>query len=253
MSILIAVTEETNRQGVNNPPIPKLYGAPSISLVRDNGTSATIILDGKKLNEERIVSESYSVITDLVATGYTDSMISLTQTNGELVTLKASGIVEAYDNSDGKGVVIYRDNEKTEDIPYIVEETISDISSLVPSSYKSYIVRLSQTGTNNPVATVVVDELGYSAFSWARFATGFYGLVPIPSLVASKTAVYVGLNVFNLTGSVEMVEAYESFGFIAVETSTIDSTAIGTPTTTTNADDVLQVIAPTLIEIRVYD
>jgi len=253
MSILISVTEETNRQGANNPPIPKLYGVPSISLVRDNGTSATIILDGKRENEERIVSESYEAIDGLVTTGYTDSMVSLTQTNGELITVKASGIVEVYDNDSGKGVVRFRDSEKVEDTIYTVEETLSDISTLVPVGYKSYVVRLSQTGTNAPVPTIVVDELGWSAFSWSRFSAGFYGLVPTPATVTSKTAVFVGLNVVDNVGAVEMIEAYEIVGFIAVETSSIDSTAIGTPTTTTQKDDVMQVLGPTLIEVRVYD
>lgn len=134
MSILLQVTEESNRQGRNTPPINKLYGIPSISLVRDNGTSATIILDGKRNNEERIVSEPYDSIKALTNSGYTDFILPLNQTNGKEILLRASNIVEIYDNPEGKGVVRFRDEDKSEDITYTVDENIESIIGLTPSS-----------------------------------------------------------------------------------------------------------------------
>ena len=129
MSILLQVTEETNRQGLNTPPITKLYGVPNISLVRDNGVSATIMLDGRRNNEERIVSESYATVLALISSGYTDLFLSLTQTNGSPLLVKASKIIEVYDNENSKGVVRYRDNQKSEDDFYTVEENVETIIS----------------------------------------------------------------------------------------------------------------------------
>jgi len=37
-----------------------------------------------------------------------------------------------------------------------------------------YVARLTQTGTGNPVTTVLRNELGFDV-SWVRFAPGFYG------------------------------------------------------------------------------
>ena len=133
MPILIQVTEESNRQGTNNPPIDKLYGVPSMSLVRDNGTSATIILDGKRTNEERIVSETYTEIMNLIEPGYTDAFIDLNQTNGESLSLRAGKIVEIQADESGNSIVRYRDNEKQEDIQYIVTENFATILSLLPA------------------------------------------------------------------------------------------------------------------------
>ncbi len=134
MSILIQVTEESNRQGVNNPAISKLYGVPFISLVRDNGASATVILDGKRSNEERIVSESYASISTLVNAGYIDSLISLNQVDGELVSLKTSGIVEAQEDQSGNSIIMYRDSEKQVDVQYVVTESMVAILALIPTA-----------------------------------------------------------------------------------------------------------------------
>jgi len=134
MSILIQVTEESNRQGTNNPFIQKLYGVPNISLIRDNGTSASIIIDGRKNNEERIVSESYETIKLVVEEGYIDFVIPLTQLGGRKVLLRASNIIEAYNTGTGKprAIVRYRDNDKTEDDLYTLDQNISEILDLVP-------------------------------------------------------------------------------------------------------------------------
>jgi len=136
MSILIQVTEESNRQGANNPFIQKLYGVPNISLIRDNGASASIIIDGRKNNEERVVSESYETIKLAVESGYIDFVVPLTQLDGRKVLLRASNIIEAYNTgtSNSNAVLRYRDEDKSEDDLYTLEENISEILNLVPST-----------------------------------------------------------------------------------------------------------------------
>jgi len=153
MGILIPITEKSNRQGSNTPPVSKLYGVPNISLIRDNGTSATIILDGKREVEERIVSETYAAIKSLVEVSYSDFLLPLNQTDGNQLSLKASGVVEVYNDTESKGVVRYRDNENSEDTIYHVEENISSILLLIPETegLASQLNIDNSTGDNNIV------------------------------------------------------------------------------------------------------
>ena len=51
MSLLIPITELTNRQGANLNPVPKLYGVPSIAKIRERGSSSVIIMDGKEIKK----------------------------------------------------------------------------------------------------------------------------------------------------------------------------------------------------------
>lgn len=160
MSILIAITEETNRQGTHNTPIFKLYGANFISKVVDNGTSATIILDGKRENEERIISESYTVVTDFIKDGYINFVLPLTQVGGRKIALNAESIVEISSNADGNSVVRYRDDEKIEDEIFIVTDNIVTILLSVPTTLtglSNYRVELTQA----QVRTLNSDNGGY--------------------------------------------------------------------------------------------
>ena len=159
MAILIPVTEETNRQGVNNPFISKLYGVPFINKIRENGVKSTIILDGKRNDEERIVSESKSTIDALVSSGYLDFMFNLTVKNvsGSLnddypysASLKASQIVEVYSNPEtpSDSIVRYRDESKQEDTLYTVDEDLAAIISLMSSYSLSDVVSNGDTLSN---------------------------------------------------------------------------------------------------------
>jgi len=144
MGVLIPITEETNRQGTNDPFISKLYGIPFINKIRENGAKSTIILDGKRYDEERIVSESKSTIDALVNSGYLDFMFNLTVKNvsGSLnddypysISLTASQIVEVYKDSEtpSDSIVRYRDDSKQEDTLYTVDEDLAAITALMPS------------------------------------------------------------------------------------------------------------------------
>ena len=144
MGVLIPITEETNRQGTNDPFISKLYGIPFINKIRENGAKSTIILDGKRYDEERIVSESKSTIDALVNSGYLDFMFNLTVKNvsGSLnddypysISLTASQIVEVYEDSEtpSDSIVRYRDDSKQEDTLYTVDEDLAAITALMPS------------------------------------------------------------------------------------------------------------------------
>lgn len=251
MSLLIPVTELTNRQGLNSSPIPKLYGVPSIVKVRERGSSSAIIMDGKKVNEERTVSEDYTTIKALVNDGIQDFIISLNETNGKKVLLKASKIVEVYENTVGNSIVRYRGSERAEDIFYIVTETMDDMRGLIPTSpqYKSYISRLTQTGTSAPTEVVIKDEIGMGA--WSRFATGFYGNIPLTPLVSDKTAVFGSINFAdNISDDMYSVFMYEAVGFVAVNTGLMQSGGSGNP-----VDRVLEDgrLTNTVIEIRSYN
>lgn len=144
MGVLIPITEETNRQGTNDPFISKLYGIPFINKIRENGAKSTIILDGKRYDEERIVSESKSTIDALVNSGYLDFMFNLTVKNvsGSLnddypysISLTASQIVEVYEDSEtpSDSIIRYRDDSKQEDTLYTVDEDLAAITALMPS------------------------------------------------------------------------------------------------------------------------
>lgn len=207
MSLLIPITELTNRQGANLNPVPKLYGVPSIAKIRERGSSSVIIMDGKKVNEERTVSEDFATVEALVNDGIQDFIITLNETNGNKIGLKASQIVEIYENALTNSIVRYRDNERSEDIFFTVSETMDDIRGLVPTSpqYKSYISRLTQVGTSAPTEVVIKDEIGMGA--WARFATGFYGNIPLVALVSDKTAVF-GSVTFGVSPTDDMYSVY---------------------------------------------
>jgi hypothetical protein len=173
MSILISITELTNRQGTNNPPVPKLYGVPFINQVINNGTSATIILNGKRNNEERIISETSTEILALTNVGYKDFILEVTLTSGVIIGLKASQIVEAEADNSGNTIIRFRDYEKQEDTPYTITETLSEILDLCPITPKVYFANLAISGTDAPVATVIQNDLGGEVV-WSRFASGWY-------------------------------------------------------------------------------
>jgi hypothetical protein len=163
MSILIAVTEKTTRQGTHPTPIPKLYGVPFITQLLDNGTSATVILDGKRDNEERIVSETYATVEALANVGYIDFLLPLTITeDGSSISLRACAIVEVYDNNAGKGVVRYRDAEKIEDKFYTVDEDIAAIVALIPTvSESAGTFQYEKTFTQAEVRAFNTDNGGF--------------------------------------------------------------------------------------------
>jgi len=187
MGILLPVTETSNRQGVLNPSVPKLYGIPYISKVRDVNGRTTIILDGKKVNEERIVSDTYDDLSVLLATSYSDFGLALTvnSVSGNKVdnypvslVIKASSIVEAYDNTNGSGgVVRVRDEDLKEDIFYFTTEDIAAIQALVPANpasrpYTVYSAIITQAGEDAPVPAVLENTVG--SVVWARTGAGTY-------------------------------------------------------------------------------
>jgi hypothetical protein len=52
--------------------------------------------------------------------------------------------------------------------------------------YSTYVARVTQSGTNAPVATVISNNTGLT-FTWARLNTGSYTVSPSSSFVVNKT------------------------------------------------------------------
>ncbi len=137
---LINVTEIKNRQLTHTTPIAKLYGTIFIKNTRSNGINCTIFMDQKYLDEERVVSETFSAINALTNGGYIDFLITLTvkEINGLTVgtayqqSFRASQIVEAYDNGSDSDIK-FRVADRKEDDIYTVDESLAAIMLLVPS------------------------------------------------------------------------------------------------------------------------
>lgn len=146
MGILLYVTEERNRQGSLNIPAPKLYGIPYITKMRANGNKTNIFISsGSDVQEERVVSESYSDLNLLANIGYVDFLIPLTvigisgNVNDNypyIASLKASDIVEVSQSASNQNnsIVRYRNPSRKEDIFYTVQEDLATIQSITPAS-----------------------------------------------------------------------------------------------------------------------
>jgi len=154
MSILVPVTEESNRQGALRTPVSKLYGIPHVSLMRSRGSKTVLFIGGVVL-EERLVSQDYATLDPLFNSGYSDFLLPLNVigTGGNIndtypykVSLRASNIVEIYEQEEdpSNSVVRYRDNEKKDDKLYIVDESINDILSL-STGINSFSIELNQS------------------------------------------------------------------------------------------------------------
>jgi hypothetical protein len=64
--------------------------------------------------------------------------------------------------------------------------TVSSVSSLVNKGYKDYVFIFTQKDNNNPVVTELNNDTGLT-FTFTRFSTGQFHLVPSDSLDVSKT------------------------------------------------------------------
>lgn len=191
---LINVTEEKLRQLTHAPsPIAKLYGTKYISSTRANGSKCTVIMDGKYVNEERLVSETFSAINTLTTGGYIDFLITLTvkELNGVAVTtaysqsFRASQIVEAYaDPADANdSVVRVREDGRKEDDLYTVDETLAAIMLLVPDVDATIGAAPGTPGTNvtashqsgdgvRYVTTLTLTNVSYTIAGAANEAVG---------------------------------------------------------------------------------
>lgn len=61
---------------------------------------------------------------------------------------------------------------------------VTSLDAATPLPYKSYVVVLNQTGVTNPVATVIVNELG--SMVWTRNDVGVYTLTSDAKFKAGK-------------------------------------------------------------------
>ena len=261
MGVLIPITEISNRQGVNNAPVSKLYGAPHISKIRSRGSNTAVFI-GSETYEERVISETYDDISPLVSSGYLESLISLTVTglSGNIndkypykTSLKTSNIIEVYKNESypSKSIVRYKDEHKQGDVLYTVSESLTDIQALIPASKKVYSAIYSQTGTNPPVEDQVFEnELG-GTISWIYIIPGFYFGTLVGAFPAGKTVVKP--MVFSVIGATTLVQR-ETLRFsddsIAILTNKIVSQGAGVDAIPVGINDAMSLA---LVEIWVYE
>lgn len=175
MSILIPVSEERNPQLLHKTPVSKLYGVPFINSIRDkiSGVGSIVEMDGKNNNEVREVSDLYSAIDILAKVGYIDFMlpINVKSVSGNQrdsypysYSIKASSIVEAYANPNdaSDSIIRVRDNEKQEDKLYTVDETLAEITALIPAAGGgSEYLSFSRSFTQAEVRTLNTLNGGY--------------------------------------------------------------------------------------------
>jgi hypothetical protein len=256
MSILIQGTEIQNSQG-QSTLIVKLYGVPFINALRARDTDCVIVLDGRRNNEERVVSETYSAISALASVGYIDFVLPVTvkavsgvnrDSYPYSLSIKASQIVEIYANpqDSNDSIIRARDEDKIEDVFYTVDETLAAIVALIPSvaaapTYKVYRALLTQTGTNAPVATVLENTLG-GEIVWTR-----------PGLAGSYSGKLT--NMFpNENKVIIFTQQTYSTTYITTYAYYSDSNTILIETVDTSIDTALDgELYNTSIEIRVYD
>lgn len=117
------------------------------------------------------------------------------------------------------------------------KERVQDILGIVPDpGIKKYVALLTQTGTNDPVATVLENTLGEVPV-WTREDQGEYrATIGNPLFTLTKTWVVIG--------DVDFALSYKTMA------DRLSDTQIFVGTINTSADD--GVLAATAFEIRVY-
>jgi hypothetical protein len=144
-AILISLTEIVNNQGVEIEPLTKLIGLPFLTKVREINTRTILTIDGRRVNEEREVSETYDQVKVLSELGYSDFLLPITVLNVDggirdnypyETSILASKIIEIYSedstNPSSNSIIRFRDDETSIDVFYTVSEDLSQIQSLIP-------------------------------------------------------------------------------------------------------------------------
>jgi hypothetical protein len=209
MSILISVSESKYNGFTHPSAVTKLIGVPFITKIDTQGSDTLIVTDGKRTNDERIISGSVADTIALASGGYSDFVLSVTakadSTNQGLSTpkvigIKASSIVEIYEDPNTEGdaidsIIRVRDAEQQEDIIYTVDETITEITALIPTrasknGYKEYLALLTQTGTSAPTAVVIKNELSGTVV-WSYANVGVYDGTLTGEFLANTTGIFI--------------------------------------------------------------
>jgi hypothetical protein len=174
MSILISLSEEQAGSTTHASAITKLYSVPFINKTRQypaDTTKTVLHLDGKGGVDERLVSETSTVVNNLVNGGYVDFMLVLTvkAVSGNIndsypysMSVKASAVVEIYadPNDANDSIVRVRDEDKQEDVFYTVDETLAVITGLSPEATVGF-TRFSRIFTQAEVRTLNSANGGY--------------------------------------------------------------------------------------------
>ncbi len=206
---------------------------------------------GGIIRESKKVTSDYTIVEqdEIIYVDTSGGAITLTlaqPTNDNIVHIK---VIDA-----SNPVTINPENNKTIDgetsynltggsitLAYFIEGSENEFKKISESKgYKVYTALLTQSGTNDPVATVLQNELS-GAINWTRSATsGKYNGELTGAFTTNKTAFFVG-NTWGLDFSITYIYRTDN-NFLRIETNNL----------LTGAYEDGQ-LYETTIEIRVYN
>ncbi len=150
---------------------------------------------------------------------------------------------------DSLAVVSYNEGSQLL-IQLKLDDTVSEFNAKFPNkrgvSYRSYVAVVTQSGTDDPVDVVQIDEIGMGA--WTRFFAGNYGITPTGTVDASKLAILSSSSYITSAGQAIVMETSVFAGFGFLITSQLDTSAVGTAT-----DGLLSGGGSVTVEIRLYN
>lgn len=115
--------------------------------------------------------------------------------------------------------------------------------------YKSYVAKISQSGTSNPTVVILENNLGFN-IEWSRSDVGIYvASVPISTLIPNKTTI-TALNTSSKPAAVclftDIGQSEENYVFTITTYGSYSSAFISQGDSDTILDN-------TVVEIRIYD
>lgn len=143
--------------------------------------------------------------------------------------------------------------QNTGNIAYNMTKVRDELTGLAGESlkgYKLYLAKLTQTGTSDPIPTIIVNELS-GPVVWSRFAPGgFFGTLA-GEFTVGKVYTSSGVASGAGGGAMSLIELYPATtDVIGLNASILVSGLPGDPVTSQLSDGYM---VNQLIEIRVYD
>jgi len=176
--------------------------------------------------------------TDVAATNVTTT--NITGIGGGTVNLKGNTIIGDA-NTDTLTVTAAATFSEQVTIPTTpVASTDAASKSYVDGivGYTTYVARVSQTGTNAPVAVVISNNTGLT-FTWSRTGVGSYRVTPSSSFVVNKTWIQMTGGDVSVGTTIVTIKDISTAFATAVNSNLINGAA---------ADE----ITAAFVEIRIY-
>ena len=196
-------------------------------------TAGNAITNSIFINDNKYLQVDFSGFASSVnASSISTSNLS----SGSYALLNSSGKIE-LGNASNYQTSIAANNLTNNSVAFELPNKTAGTYTLATTSYKVYTALLTQTGTSDPVATVLENTLGGS-ITWNRNGTGEYFYMSSGILIPNKTTF--------VTGITEMINA--------VNISYSGAGDVGKLYTKSVTDNSFQdsLLLNTAIEIRVY-